>query len=337
MSKKKQKRSNLVVIMYAVFILAICSVFIFQTNGLKAVKEPSSSSMATADRDASLKTSLANGTVAPKEPVYSYDIVDKSPNPRMKLGEKASISVKARNTGNQVWESSGGTPVYLGTSRPIDREPVFYKAGNRGWFSGTRVMMDKKKVKPGDIVNFTFQLTAPDKSGVYREFFTPVIDNVKWLEDKGIYWDVEVRDPSKPDETLNTTINGGPVKHINLKLDAQKLYAYENGLVKYEFTTSTGIAGMDTPTGEFQIRNKFPTQYSAPYELYMDNWMAITADGAYGIHSLPYWLLKAGGRLYEGEEHLGHKVSHGCIRLSLENSKILYDWAEVGTAVYIEN
>ena len=115
------------------------------------------------------------------------------------------------------------------------------------------------------------------------------------------------------------------------------LYVYENGLVKYEFQTSTGKPGMDTPTGEFAIQNKFPVQYSPEYELYMDNWMAITPTGSIGIHSLPYWPLKAGGRLYEGEGHLGTKVSHGCIRVSLESSKLLYDWAEVKMPVYIEN
>ncbi|MDD5731523.1 MAG: L,D-transpeptidase family protein [Patescibacteria group bacterium] len=329
------KKSNLVVIAYAFFIIAISGVFLLQSNSIGAVKNQD-----TAKAVSAVKTQEADKS-APifisAEPVYTYDVVDKSQDPKLKVGGKTTLALKIRNTGNRAWESAGDNPVYLGTSRPIDRDTVFYSAGNRGWLSGNRIMMDKKIVKPGETVNFIFSLTAPNKSGIYREFFSPIMENLKWLEDKGIYWDIEVRDPNKPDEKLNLSLSGGPVKYIKIKLEEQHLYVYENGLVKYDFLTSTGRPGMDTPTGTFAIQNQFPVQYSPEYELYMDNWMAITPGGAIGIHSLPYWPAKNGGRIYEGEGHLGTKVSHGCIRVSLENSKLLYDWAEVGMPVIVEN
>jgi lipoprotein-anchoring transpeptidase ErfK/SrfK len=334
---KNKKGSNLLVLGYAFSIVLMGVVFLLQSNGIKTVKSQDTSKTNIGSETVKDNSNIQDSFLLPEENIYTYDVVDKSANPKIKIGEKTVLSLKIRNTGNQTWISSGDNPTYLGTTRSEDRETVFYKEGNRGWFSGNRIMMDKKTVRPGQTVNFTFQITAPEKSGIYREFFTPIIEKVKWLDDKNISWDIEVKNPSKPDEELKTTISGGPIKYINIKIKEQNLYAMENGLAKYVFRTSTGIAGMDTPTGKYKIWNKFPVQYSAPYELYMDNWMAITPDGAYGIHSLPYWLYKNGSRVYEGEEHLGTPVSHGCIRTSLENSKTLYDWAEVGMQVIIEN
>ena len=132
------------------------------------------------------------------------------------------------------------------------------------------------------------------------------------------------------------TVESGP-KRIAIYLEKQKLYAYEGDVLRYEFVISTGAPGTPTPTGDFFIYNKLTNQLSPLFNIYMDNWMAFTDDGLYGIHSLPYWKLKNGERLYEGQDHLGTKISNGCIRLSVPDSEIVWDWAEVGIPVHIEN
>jgi len=340
-SKSKNKnRSKLAVFAYALCIIVMGMFFLLQSNGSQAVKDQSLPQTAISSTEkVNSNPSAINSifTSIPKEPVYTYDIVDKSPNPEINIGDSTTLVLKVRNTGNQTWSSSGDNPIYLGTSRTADRETVFYKDGDRGWFSGNRIMMDKKTVKPGDMVNFTFQVTAPQTSGIYREFFTPIVEKIKWLDDKNISWDITVVDPKKPDEKLKVTVDGKPEKYIKIKLSEQNLYAYENNEVKYKFQASTGRPGMETPTGDYAIQNKFPVQYSPEYELYMDNWMAITPSGSMGIHSLPYWIYKDGSHVYEDADHLGTPISHGCIRVSLANSKLLYDWAEVGMPVIVEN
>jgi hypothetical protein len=347
-------KSKIFLSLYIISIMAVVGLFALQSGDISSSLNSANPNM-IANKNNGLVTSniikentaqkeldktKSSGTaneVMPIDPVYSYDVVNKSANPKLKFGEKTTLTLKIKNTGNATWLSKGKEVIFLGTSRPADRGTVFYNGSGKGWYKENRIQIDSSNIKPGKIATFTFEITAPEKSGIYREFFTPLIEGLKWLDDKDVYWDIEVRDPNKPDEELKTTINGGPIKYINIKLSEQVLYAYDNGLAKYSFQTSTGMDGMNTPEGDFQIYNKFPVQYSAPYELYMDNWMAFTPSGSHGIHSLPYWLLKAGGRLYEGEGHLGTKVSHGCVRVSLENSKLLYDWAEVGTPVHIEN
>lgn len=126
-------------------------------------------------------------------------------------------------------------------------------------------------------------------------------------------------------------------RYIDIDISEQRLRYYEAGVRLGEHVISTGKWSMPTPIGTHAIRNHILTAYSRPYDLYMDYWMAITPDGSYGIHALPYWKLAGGGRKYEGEDHLGKRVSHGCIRQSMADAKKLFEWASVGTPVIVHD
>lgn len=128
----------------------------------------------------------------------------------------------------------------------------------------------------------------------------------------------------------------GVGKKIVISLSKQQLTLYEKGQIMSVRKISSGKWSMPTPTGEFQVKNKIPVAYSKAYGLYMENWMAFSPDGRYGMHSLPFWKLKNGGKLYEGAAHIGTPVSHGCVRQTLADSKTLFDWAPVGTPVSIK-
>lgn len=140
-----------------------------------------------------------------------------------------------------------------------------------------------------------------------------------------------------PGATIETTSGPQNGRSIRIDISDQRLYQYQDGKLIATHVVSTGKWSMPTPIGSFSIHNKISTAYSRAYHLYMDNWMAITPDGKYGIHSLPYWRLKNGGIYYEGVAHLGIRVSHGCVRLSPKESAELFKWAGVGTPVTIQN
>lgn len=120
-------------------------------------------------------------------------------------------------------------------------------------------------------------------------------------------------------------------KYIDINLAAQILSIFENGILADSFMVSTGKRGMETPKGSYQIRNKAPRVWSKAYGLYMPLWMAVAADGKFGIHELPEWP----GGYKEGANHLGIPVSHGCIRLGVGPARIVYDWTAIGTPVVI--
>lgn len=120
-------------------------------------------------------------------------------------------------------------------------------------------------------------------------------------------------------------------KYIDINLKQQIMSIFENGKIIDAYMISSGKKGMETPSGEYQIRNKAPRPWSKAYGLFMPNWMALVPSGKFGIHELPEWP----GGYKEGANHLGTPVSHGCVRLGVGPAKSVYDWTEVGTPVVI--
>lgn len=120
-------------------------------------------------------------------------------------------------------------------------------------------------------------------------------------------------------------------KYIDINLSAQILSVFENGRIIDSFLISSGKKGMETPKGQYAIRNKAPRPWSKEYGLYMPFWMALVTDGSFGIHELPEWP----GGYKEGASHLGIPVSHGCVRLGVGPAKMVYDWAEIGTPIVV--
>jgi lipoprotein-anchoring transpeptidase ErfK/SrfK len=124
-------------------------------------------------------------------------------------------------------------------------------------------------------------------------------------------------------ETQNTS----KVARIIINLEEQRLFALDsNGFVLHAFPISSGKAGYGTPTGSYKIYNKHPSAYSRKYSATMTNWMALTPDGAYGIHGLLGWSYY---------KLIGTPASHGCIRLKREDAKKLYADVSVGIPVDI--
>ena len=120
-----------------------------------------------------------------------------------------------------------------------------------------------------------------------------------------------------------------PGKYVDIDLSQQKLCTIEGNNILGCYTISSGKASTPTPKGTRTIQDKNPMAWSSPYGLYMPYWNGM--GGGYGIHELPEWP----GGFKEGESHLGIPVSHGCVRLGVGPAQTVYNWADIGTPVYI--
>lgn len=118
-------------------------------------------------------------------------------------------------------------------------------------------------------------------------------------------------------------------KYIDVDISDQIMTTYQDGQVAGIYEISTGRSGMPTPLGQFNITSKETNHWSSKYKLYMPFSMQF-ASGFY-IHELPYW--PSGYR--EGENHLGTRVSHGCIRLGIGPAEEVYNFTDVGTPVVV--
>jgi lipoprotein-anchoring transpeptidase ErfK/SrfK len=125
-----------------------------------------------------------------------------------------------------------------------------------------------------------------------------------------------------------------PNKRIIISISDQRLRAYEDGEMLWEFIVSTGIDDSPTQPGVFQIQTHELNAFASRWDLYMPHFMGVYEawpDFMNGIHGLP--MLSSGRRLWANV--LGRPASYGCIILTLEDAETLYNWAEDGVVVEI--
>jgi hypothetical protein len=134
----------------------------------------------------------------------------------------------------------------------------------------------------------------------------PVYKKVEELKPGEFTWHPE-RSPS------------GPVA-IVVSIPEQRVFVYRNGIRIAVSTCSTGKPGHTTPTGVFTILEKDKNHHSSTYnEAPMPNMNRLTWNGV---------------ALHAGNPP-GYPASHGCVRLPLKFSELLFGVTHVGTPVIL--
>ena len=121
-------------------------------------------------------------------------------------------------------------------------------------------------------------------------------------------------------------------KEIHVFVDKQVLVALENGEEVYNFDIVTGRAGKETAAGRYSVFRKHEKYTSKTYGSEMPYTMFFTQDGK-AIHGTQMATLRSYLHTYLTES-VG---SQGCVGLTDDNAKALFDWAPVGTPVIVVN
>jgi lipoprotein-anchoring transpeptidase ErfK/SrfK len=126
-------------------------------------------------------------------------------------------------------------------------------------------------------------------------------------------------------------------KRIVVSLGQQRMWAYENDALKWEWPVSTGIDSSPTSPGVFQIQTHELNAYASNWDLWMPHFMGIyrpvpSSDFMNGFHGFP----TRGGSTLLWSGNLGHPVTYGCILISSANAATLYEWAEAGVVVEVQ-
>lgn len=113
-------------------------------------------------------------------------------------------------------------------------------------------------------------------------------------------------------------------KSVLVILSEQMLYAYQDGRLLRSTAVSTGVAAHPTVVGDFAVYVKYTAQLmtgpgyylpGVPYVMYFYK--------DYGLHGT-YW-----------HNNFGTPMSHGCVNMPTPESEWLFNWAEIGTPVYV--
>lgn len=133
---------------------------------------------------------------------------------------------------------------------------------------------------------------------------------------------------------LYTTVGSGqeqgPEKAIQVFIDRQVIVALEDGEPVYSFDVVTGKDGKETTAGEYRIFRKHERYTSKTYGSEMPYTMFFTTDGK-AIHGTLMAPLRSYLHAYVTES-VG---SHGCVGLTDDHAKVLFDWAPMGTPVVV--
>lgn len=171
-----------------------------------------------------------------------------------------------------------------------------------------------------------------------------------WLDDVTMVFTPTARLPEQTEITV--TLKGGPSgplsaeggymeqdlvrtfvtvpnRRIEVSLSKQQLYMVEGEKVIRTITVGTGVRGAETPLGEYEVLYKVP----------VTRMQGVNPSGLrYDIPDVPWVLPFLGDYAIHGvhwRNNFGAPASNGCVGMTVAESKLLYDWADVGTPIRI--
>lgn len=125
-------------------------------------------------------------------------------------------------------------------------------------------------------------------------------------------------------------------KRIIIYRGQQRMEAYENGQIVYNWVISTGISTSPTALGVFQVQSHELNAYADQWDLYMPHFIGFYHPGPNasvmnGFHGFP--TRNTGYLLWTDD--LGRPATYGCVLLNLQNAEMLYTWASDGVIVEV--
>jgi LysM repeat protein len=111
---------------------------------------------------------------------------------------------------------------------------------------------------------------------------------------------------------------------IEVNLSTQTLIAWQGDTSVMYTNISSGLPGTPTVTGRYKIFSKYSAQrmIGPGYDLPGVPWV-MYFYGGYALHGA-YW-----------HNNFGHPMSHGCVNMRVGEAQMLYNWAPMGTEVYV--
>ncbi len=120
---------------------------------------------------------------------------------------------------------------------------------------------------------------------------------------------------------------------IDVDLYNQTLGVYEDGQLKFATLVATGMKPFYTRPGVFQIYQKKETEN-------MSGTFEADRSDYYYFERVPYTMYYDESRALHGaywRTLFGYPQSHGCVNLSISDSRWLFEWAREGDWVYVHD
>jgi hypothetical protein len=161
-----------------------------------------------------------------------------------------------------------------------------------------------------------------------------------------LYNDLMFYNFANPNPMGDVSISGK--KRIEISLSQQRLWAYQGDTLITTTLISTGLPPNETERGFFHVRYKLPKQDMAGTVAPDGSVIAVGEDAAEGAsgNQEAYMVKDVPNVMYFNHEaealhgaywhnNFGNRMSHGCVNLPLDMANFLYEWAPLGTIVWV--
>lgn len=122
---------------------------------------------------------------------------------------------------------------------------------------------------------------------------------------------------------------------VKVSISQQRCWVFDGGSVLYDWKCSTGRRSSPTKPGTYYVQSKIRTAYGSAWDIWMPYWLGIYWAGSTenGFHGMP-WNASNGRETWPGL--VGTPITYGCIMLTNDNARTLWELAYIGMPVVIE-
>jgi tetratricopeptide (TPR) repeat protein len=185
--------------------------------------------------------------------------------------------------------------------------------------------------------NPEFRDTPALLADCYDQLGKKALGHQDWFEAEKLYANCLVYEPGNQaclDGSKETAAIITPPTRVEVSLTTRMCNVYEDGNVIKTFQVCTGRPSAPTVPGRYTVLSKIPDDaYASKWDLIMPWWIGIYWAGGSenGFHAFPL----RGGTQVLWTNALGTGCSFGCIVLDTNDAEWLYNWAELGTVVFV--
>ncbi|MBO0716809.1 MAG: L,D-transpeptidase family protein, partial [Rhizobiales bacterium] len=142
-----------------------------------------------------------------------------------------------------------------------------------------------------------------------------------WHKHRTAHKTHEPKGADRADKEPFGQVQKGP-QQIFISINQQKLHLYSNGVHVADTSIATGVESLPTPLGVFSVIQK----------------QVFHRSNIYSNAPMPFMqrITWSGVAMHEGES-IGHRASHGCIRMPHDFAVRLYHLTKLNTRVIIAN
>ena len=120
---------------------------------------------------------------------------------------------------------------------------------------------------------------------------------------------------------------------LDVNLTQQLMNAYDGRDLQRTILVTSGLAGWETPPGFYAINNRVPNETMTSGAIGAEHFYKLEdvlftqyfTDRGHAIH-YAWW---------RTPETIGRPGSHGCLNVLLDDARYVWDWATIGTPVYV--